>query len=93
MFLKHPIICSHVYCYSNKALPPPKSLWKASKAMTKAIDVTHVTTYLKCKNAHMWDGLRISMTSLKDNISIPMSVLTWVLPPLARPFDKSWEVP
>jgi hypothetical protein len=23
MFLKYPIICSHVYCYSNKALPPP----------------------------------------------------------------------
>jgi hypothetical protein len=24
MFLKYPIICSHVYCYSNKALPPPR---------------------------------------------------------------------
>jgi hypothetical protein len=23
MFLKYPIICSHVYCYSNKAQPPP----------------------------------------------------------------------
>ena len=24
MFFKYPIICSHVYCYSNKSLPPPQ---------------------------------------------------------------------
>ena len=23
MFLKYPIICLHIYCYSNKALPLP----------------------------------------------------------------------
>jgi hypothetical protein len=25
MFLKYPIICSHVYCYSNNSLHPPSS--------------------------------------------------------------------
>ena len=31
MFLKYLIICSHVYCYSNKSLPPPPSTPKPHK--------------------------------------------------------------
>ena len=27
MFLKYPITCSHVYCYSNKSLPLPPERW------------------------------------------------------------------
>jgi hypothetical protein len=70
MFLKYPIICSHVYCYSNKALTPPR-LEKVQKRYEKQANARKYEVeyevgqkvLLKMKNFTMPKGLTPKFTT------------------------------
>ncbi len=42
MFLKYPIICSHIYCYSNITLTPPWN--KYEFLITKRTSITNMSS-------------------------------------------------
>jgi hypothetical protein len=37
MFLKYPIICLHIYCYSNKILTPPSKMLELMNSMNQEL--------------------------------------------------------
>ena len=73
MFLKYPIICSHVYCYSNKSLTHQISKILVGDSKSELKCRTIVKIGFKSLSACVITIL-ISMTMLCETDNIPQSI-------------------